>query len=63
MYDQRLWKARDPVCSPLDKLETAGLVVGWVTTSESPVLYMYFFLFLNPNVSHNPRAKNAYGPL
>ena len=46
MYDQRLWKARDPVCSPIDKPETARLVVGWVTTSESLVLYMYFFFFL-----------------
>ena len=42
MYDQRLWKARDPVRSPIDKLETARLVVGWVTTSESLVLYVFF---------------------
>ena len=47
MYDQRLWKARDPVCSPIDKPETARLVVGWVTTSESLVLYAFlFFSFL-----------------
>jgi hypothetical protein len=29
-------KARDPVRSPIDKLRSAGLVVGSVTTSESP---------------------------
>src|SRR4051794_3019180 len=40
-YDQRHWKIRDPVRSPLDKPATAGLVVGSVTTSESPVLYVY----------------------
>ena len=44
MYDQRLWKARDPVRSPIDKPETARLVVGWGTTSEFLVLYVYFLL-------------------
>ena len=44
MYDHRPWKARDPVCSPIDKPETASLVVGWVTTSESLVLYNFFSL-------------------
>ena len=39
-YDQRQWKARDPVCSPIDKPLIARLVVGWVTTSESLVLYV-----------------------
>ena len=49
-YDHRHWKTRDPVRSPLDKPATARLVVGWVTTSESLVLYVFvllpFFLFL-----------------
>jgi hypothetical protein len=39
-YDQSLQKIRDPVRSPLVKLKSAGLVVGSVTTSESPVLYV-----------------------
>ncbi|KAI0117576.1 Nnf1-domain-containing protein [Hypoxylon sp. NC0597] len=37
-YDHRIWRTRDPVRSPIDKPDTAGLVVGSVTTSESPVL-------------------------
>ena len=40
-YDHRHWKTRDPVRSPLDKPATARLVVGWVTTSESLVLYVF----------------------
>ena len=40
MYDQRLWKARDPVRSPIDKPEAARLVAGWGTISESLVLYV-----------------------
>src|SRR4051812_37064876 len=42
-YDHTHWKARDPVRSPIDKPVRAGPVVGWVTTSESPVLYVFFF--------------------
>jgi hypothetical protein len=46
-YDHTFQRTRDPVRSPMYKLERAGSVVGWVTTSESPVLYVYFFgLFL-----------------
>ena len=30
------------VKKPIDKQARAGLVVGWVTTSESPVLYVFF---------------------
>ncbi len=44
-YDHRYWKARDPVCSPLDKPVTARPVVGWLTTSESLVLYVFFVPF------------------
>jgi hypothetical protein len=48
-YDQSLQKVRDPVRSPLVKLKSAGLVVGSVTTSESPVLYVFlFFLGILP---------------
>ena len=43
-YDHTIWKTRDPVRSPLVKPDRAGLVVGSVTTSESPVLYVLTFL-------------------
>ena len=43
-YDHRHLRTRDPVCSPIDKQVTARLVVGWVTTSESLVLYVFCFL-------------------
>ena len=45
-YDHTIWKARDPVRSPLVKPDRAGLVVGSVTTSESPVLYVFCPFFL-----------------
>jgi hypothetical protein len=38
-----LQKARVPVRSLTDKLQTGGLVVRWVTTSESPLLYVFVF--------------------
>ena len=41
-YDHRIWKTRGPVRSPLAKPDTAGLVVGSVTISESLVLYVFF---------------------
>ena len=43
-YDHTHKKIRDPVRSPLDKLVRARPVVGWVTTSESLVLYVFFNL-------------------
>ncbi|KAI1074649.1 hypothetical protein F5B20DRAFT_432069 [Whalleya microplaca] len=46
-YDHRTQKTRHPVRSALDKLCTAGLVVGSVTTSESPVLYVFDFFAPN----------------
>ena len=42
-YDHTHWKTRDPVRSPIDKPVRGGLVVGSVTTSESPLLYVFFF--------------------
>ncbi|KAF2679085.1 hypothetical protein K458DRAFT_461524, partial [Lentithecium fluviatile CBS 122367] len=39
-----------PVCSPHDKPLTGGLVVRWVTTSESPLLYVFFPTFLFPTL-------------
>ena len=48
MHDQRLWKPLDPVHSPIDKPETARLVVGWRTTREFLVLYISVYFFF-PN--------------
>lgn len=44
-YDHRTLKTRLPVRSALFKQRTGGLVVGWVTTSESPLLYVFFCSF------------------
>jgi hypothetical protein len=40
-YDHRQRKTLDPVRSPHDKPLTGGLVVRWVTTGESPLLYVF----------------------
>jgi hypothetical protein len=47
-YGHRNKKTRVPVRSLIDKLVIGGLVVGWVTTSESPLLYVFgnFILLL-----------------
>jgi hypothetical protein len=46
-YDHRILKTRLPVRSALFKQDTGGLVVRWVTTSESPLLYVFaIILFL-----------------
>lgn len=42
-YDHTQCKIRDPVRSPIVKSLRAGLVVGSVTTSEYPVLYVLSF--------------------
>ncbi|KAJ9156913.1 hypothetical protein NKR19_g4034 [Coniochaeta hoffmannii] len=41
-YDHRRLKTRDPVRSPIDKQTIARLVLGWVTTGESLVLYVFW---------------------
>jgi hypothetical protein len=43
-YDHRLKRIGHPVRSAIHKLEIGGLVVGWVTTSEYPLLYVFLFL-------------------
>ena len=40
-YDHRYQKTRRPVRSALFKLVTGRLVVRWVTTSESLLLYVF----------------------
>jgi hypothetical protein len=45
-YDHRILRARLPVRSALFKQDTGGLVVRWVTTSESPLLYVFAVAYL-----------------
>jgi hypothetical protein len=48
-YDHRLRRIGHPVRSAIHKPQIGGLVVGWVTTSEYPLLYVFcsfFFFFL-----------------
>jgi hypothetical protein len=50
-YDHRTIRSRLPVRSALVKHCTGGLVVRWVTTGESPLLYVFvrlslYFIFL-----------------
>jgi hypothetical protein len=44
-YDHRKLKTGIPVRSSLLKQLTGGLVVRWVTTSESPLSYVYVFFW------------------
>ncbi|PWY69635.1 hypothetical protein BO94DRAFT_477670, partial [Aspergillus sclerotioniger CBS 115572] len=47
-YDHRVWRTGLPVRSAVLKPHAGRLVVGWVTTSESLLLYVFVpsFLFL-----------------
>ncbi|KAJ5138774.1 L-lysine 2-3-aminomutase [Penicillium bovifimosum] len=48
-YDHRVWKIGLPVRSAVLKPHAGELVVGWVTTSESSLLYVFVFaLFYLP---------------
>jgi hypothetical protein len=42
-YDHRFKKIALPVRSAVLKLVTGGLVVRWVTTGESPLLYVFVY--------------------
>jgi hypothetical protein len=44
-YDHRISNARLPVRSALDKWDTGELVVRWVTTGESSLLYVFAIIF------------------
>ena len=48
-YDHRTLKTRLPVRSAIYKQCTGGLVVRWVTTSESPLLYVFAFFVKHPH--------------
>ncbi|RAL16644.1 hypothetical protein BO97DRAFT_456369, partial [Aspergillus homomorphus CBS 101889] len=43
-YDHRVWKTGLPVRSAVLKPHAGRLVVGWVTTSESLLLYVFAFV-------------------
>ncbi|PYI00102.1 hypothetical protein BO71DRAFT_454952, partial [Aspergillus ellipticus CBS 707.79] len=45
-YDHRVWRTGLPVRSAVLKPHAGRLVVGWVTTSESLLLYVFVFFFL-----------------
>jgi hypothetical protein len=45
-YDHRVWKTGLPVRSAVLKPHAGELVVGWVTTSESSLLYVFVFCFI-----------------
>ena len=48
-YDHRLRRTGHPVRSAIHKPQIGRLVVGWVTTSESLLLYVFVFAFFgNP---------------
>ena len=46
-YDHRVWKTGLPVRSAVLKPHAGELVVGWVTTSESSLLYVFVFASLS----------------
>ena len=50
-YDHRLKETGHPVRSAIHKLEIGRLVVGWVTTSESLLLYVFFWVFFGILIS------------
>ncbi|KAF1936157.1 hypothetical protein EJ02DRAFT_359757, partial [Clathrospora elynae] len=51
-YDHRTLKIELPVRSAVLKQCTGGLVVRWVTTSESPLLYVFFCRWVDPIYLH-----------
>jgi hypothetical protein len=53
-YDHRTLKIRLPVRSAIYKQCTGGLVVRWVTTSESPLLYVFVLFFFCPFCDYAP---------
>ncbi|PYI31606.1 hypothetical protein BP00DRAFT_343555, partial [Aspergillus indologenus CBS 114.80] len=44
-YNHRVWKIGLPVRSAVLKPHAGRLVVGWVTTSESLLLYVFCFIY------------------
>ena len=46
-YDHRVWKIGLPVRSAVLKPHAGELVVGWVTTSESSLLYVFVSFYFS----------------
>ena len=44
-YDHRIMRIRLPVRSAIYKHDTGALVLGWVTTGEYALLYVFAFFF------------------
>ena len=59
-YDHRLKRIGHPVRSAIHKLQIGRLVVGWVTTSESLLLYVLFSLFFGGLVTGKSRFRFVY---
>ena len=57
-YDHRVWKTGLPVRSAVLKPHAGELVVGWVTTSESSLLYVFLFS-LTASVRGNYQCGSA----
>ncbi|KAJ9492327.1 hypothetical protein VN97_g910 [Penicillium thymicola] len=51
--DHRVWKTGLPVRSAVLKPHAGELVVGWVTTSESSLLHVFFHFILHLTSSHS----------
>jgi hypothetical protein len=49
-YDHRLRRIGHPVRSAIHKPQIGRLVVGWVTTSEYLLLYVFMFFLLLPMI-------------
>jgi hypothetical protein len=65
-YDHRIMKTRLPVRSALFKHDTGGLVVKWVTISESLLLYVFDILLLltfSPRSAHGVLLQGVFGTL
>jgi hypothetical protein len=58
-YDHRLKRTGHPVRSAIHKLQIGRLVVGWVTTSEYLLLYVFFPFFFFPFLVYSPIAVST----
>jgi hypothetical protein len=59
-YDHRLRRTGDPVRSRILKPQIGRLVVGWVTTSEYLLLYVFWrFYFASEKYSNRPFVRDS----
>ncbi|KAF1829069.1 hypothetical protein BDW02DRAFT_510821, partial [Decorospora gaudefroyi] len=62
-YNHRILKTALPVRSAVLKQDTGGLVVRWVTTSASPLLYVLFFFLHVKNLAERRAVCGLVGVL